>query len=447
MSACVRILLLCACWVAGTVRAEVAIAHWQTRNGANVYFVASHELPMVDVSVEFPAGSARDSAARSGLASLTLRMLRAGAGPWSEEDVSRRLADVGANLNTSFDFDRAGYSVRSLSSSAELQQALSTLAAIVQQPAFPAVALEREKQRAIAGLREGEFKPDVIAAREFGRLVYGQHPYGLRLTGEIDTVATITRDDVLAFYRQHYGVRGAVVSMIGDLTRAQAEAIAEELTEALPTSEPPPPLPPVPALQSAVVRVIGHPAAQAHIFVGMPGIRRSDPDYFAMWVGNYILGGGGFNSRFTEEVREKRGLSYSVYSVFAPYQQSGAFTIGLQTRKDQGRAALEVVRDTLERFVADGPTERELEGAKQNIIGGFALRIDSNRKILDYLAVIGFYHLPLDYLEQFPRRVNEVTREQIREAFSRRIDPHRLVTVIVGNAEPSASPSPAASGR
>ena len=188
-------------------------------------------------------------------------------------------------------------------------------------------------------------------------------------------------------------------------------------------------------LPQGVQREVEHPSTQAHILLGAPGMRRGDPDYFALWVGNYILGGGGFNSRFTREVREKRGLSYSVYSMFSPYRASGAFTIGLQTRRDRADAALDVVRATLREFVADGPTQAELEAAQQNIIGGFALRVDSNRKILDYLAVIGFYGLPLDWLEQFPQRVSAVTVEQVRDAFRRRIDPERLATVVVGGGQ------------
>lgn len=425
--------------------AAVAIEQWTTSSGAHVLYVASGELPMLDVSVEFPAGSARDTAAQSGLASLTLRMLRTGTQQWSEDELSRRLADVGSTLGNNFDVDRAGYSVRTLSSPAEREQALAALAALLQEPVFPAAALEREKQRAIAALREGEVKPDVIAAREFQRLVFRAHPYGLRATGEIDSVRAITRDDIVTFYRRHYVSSGAVVSIIGAVDRGEAEAIAERLTHALPRGDAPTPIAPVALLAKPAISMLQHPAAQAHLFVGAPGIRRADPDYFPIWVGNYILGGGGFNSRFTEEVREKRGLSYSVYSFFAPFQQAGAFTIGLQTRKDQAAAALEVVRDTLRRFVDDGPSEKELEGAKQNIIGGFALRVDSNRKILDYLAVIGFYRLPLDYLEQFPERVAEVSVAQIHDAFRRRIDPDRLVTVVVGASEPAAraaSPAP-----
>jgi zinc protease len=185
-------------------------------------------------------------------------------------------------------------------------------------------------------------------------------------------------------------------------------------------------------LAAAVERDIERPSAQAHILLGQPGLKRSDPDYFPLWVGNYILGGGGINSRLYQQVREKRGLSYSVYSYFAPLQQLGAFQIGLQTRGDQAKEALAVVRRVLADFVAEGPTAQELEGAKQNIIGGFALRIDSNRKIHDYLGVIGFYRLPLDYIDTFSAKVEAVTLEQIRDAFHRRIDPDHLATVVVG---------------
>ena len=414
------------------------IQHWETAAGARVYFVESHDLPMLDVSVEFPAGSSRDTPQTSGLAGLTLQMLRTGAQGWSEDDISRRLADVGAQLSTSFDFDRAGYAVRTLSARAQREQALATLAALLQQPTFPVEALEREKARVIAGLREAQLKPDVIGAREFARLVYREHPYSLRPSGEPGTVANLTREELARFYARHFAASRVVVAIIGDVDRTQAEALAEQLTGGLPRAQGPlPALPAVTPLPAAVERDIAHSAAQAHVMLGGPGVRRTDPDYFPLFVGNYILGGGGFNSRLTEQVREKRGLSYSVYSQLAPYEQYGAFTIGLQTRKDQVAEALRVVRETLAGFVAEGPTAQELEGAKQHIIGGFPVRLDSNRKILEYLMVIGFYRLPLDWLERFPDRVAAVSVEQIREAFQRRIVPERLAVVVVGAAPPA----------
>ena len=180
---------------------------------------------------------------------------------------------------------------------------------------------------------------------------------------------------------------------------------------------------------------IAHPASQSHILIGAPGIARNDADYFPLYVGNYILGGGGFVSRLMNEVREKRGMAYSVYSYFMPMQQPGAFQIGLQTKKEQADEALQLVRKTVRTFVEKGVTEKELRAAKQNIIGGFPLRIDSNRKILDYLSVIGFYQLPLTYLDDFTARVDQVTTRQIHDAFKRHVDPDAMATVIVGAPE------------
>ena len=422
-----------ALWLPLAGQAALPIQSWEASTGARVYFVESHDLPMLDVSVEFPAGSGRDTHESSGLASLTQRLMRLGTQSSDENEIARKLADVGANLNPTFDVDRAGYSLRTLSSDAEQQQALQVLAQILQAPTFPEAVLEREKARVIAGLKESDTKPENIAPRTFMALVFGNHPYALRTTGEPASVAKLGRADLLAFYRTHYNPSRAVVAIMGDVTRERAGEIAEGLTAALPrTTEALPPLPKVSPLAAAVERDIERPSAQAHILVGQPGLKRSDPDYFPLWVGNYILGGGGFNSRLYQQVREKRGLSYSVYSYFAPLQQLGAFQIGLQTRGDQAQEALAVVRHVLADFVAEGPTAQELEGAKQNIVGGFVLRIDSNRKIHDYLGVIGFYRLPLDYIDTFSAKVEAVTLEQIRDAFRRRIDPDHLATVVVG---------------
>jgi zinc protease len=422
-------LLVCA----APAHALLPIEHWETSTGARVYFVHSDDLPMVDVSVQFPAGSGRDTRSRSGLAGLTLGLLPGGTAELDEEEVSRRFADVGANLGQTFDYDRAGLSLRSLSAEANLTPALEVLASILQRPSFPAAALEREKARVLAGLQETDAKPAGIASRTFGRLVYRDHPYGLRASGEKESVAHLTREDLAQFHARFFNRRDAVVAIMGDVTRSRAEAIAELLTAGLPeASGPLPLLPPVAPLEAASTRRIPYPAAQAHIFLGAPGMKRDDPDYFALWVGNHILGGGGFSSRLTEELREKRGLTYSVYSRFSPYEQAGAFQIGLQTRADQTDAALEVVRDTLARFTAQGPAPQELESAKQSLVGGFPLRIDSNRKIHDYLGVIGFYRLPLDYLDRFTDRIQAVTAEQVRDAFQRRIHPDRMVTVVVG---------------
>ena len=416
-------------------QATLPIQHWQTATGARVLFVETHDLPMIDLAVDFAAGASRDTPDKSGAASMTLGLMRAGAGPYSEEAISERLANIGADLSGRFDMDRAGYGLRTLSSLREREEALALFTAVLQAPTFPQQIFEREQQRALAGLREAETRPEVLGDREFRHLIYGAHPYALRGTGEVDTVAKLRRQDLLDFYRQHFTADDAVVSIIGDLTRSEARAIAEQITSGLPRrSQPLPAIPPVAQLAAPELRRIAHPATQAHILIGQPGIKRLDPDYFPLFLANQVLGGGGFSSRLSQEIRQKRGYAYSAYSYFNPLLQEGPFQVALQTKKEQAPEALKVAQETLQRFVSEGPTPQELAAAKQNIIGGFALRIDSNKKILEYLSIIGFYRLPLSYLDDFPDRIEQVTLDQVRDALRRRLHPERMATVIVAGA-------------
>jgi zinc protease len=450
MATRLRSLLACAAALmllpaAQSAHAILPIEHWQTAAGAKVYFVANRSLPMIDISVDFPAGSGYDSPEKSGVAAMTNGMLRLGAKGLSEGDISRGLADVGAELGGRFDADSAGLSLRTLSDGSRRKQALDILAGVLHAPEFPATVLDREKVRLIGALKESDLKPDTQVSRVFYRLVYREHPYGLRSSGEVVTVGSLTRDDLVAFYRRHYVAERAVVAIVGDLSRADAEAVAEQLTRGLPRAAgATPALPRVAALEQPITRTVAHPAAQSHILIGAPGISRDDPDYFPLFVGNHILGGGGFVSRITDEVRQKRGLAYSAYSYFSPQQMRGPFIIGMQTRRDQADEALAVVRKTLRDFVSNGPTDQELLAAKQNIVGGFPMRIDSNRKIHGYLGVIGFYGLPLSYLDDFVANVERVTVADIKAAFARRVDPDKLVTVVVGADKDQTVPAPAA---
>ena len=262
--------------------------------------------------------------------------------------------------------------------------------------------------------------------------MYGTHPYSLDESGEINTITSMKRDDLIAFYQQYYTAKSAVIALIGDMTEAQARTIAEDVSKGLPQGAAISKIAEVTLPQAPNAQAIAHPASQAHILLGYPGIKRGDADYFALYVGNYILGGGGFVSRLTEEVREKRGLVYSVYSYFMPMGELGPFQIGLQTKKEQAGDALKVVNETVAKFMQNGVTEKELKAAKSNIIGGFPMRIDSNNKILDYLSVIGFYQLPMNYLDDFNKQIAKVTTAQIKDAFNRRIKPANFVSVTVG---------------
>ena len=430
----VRLLSAVALWIAAcAAQAALPIQHWTTSSGARVYFVESRSIPMLDVNVDFDAGGRRVPADKAGLGGLTHALVKAGSAARSEEEISRRIADVGAQLGGSVDRDRAGLSLRTLSSERERAQAIATLAEILQMPAFPDAAFAREKARLVDAVKEDETKPDAIASKAFSRLLYGAHPYAFVPTPE--SVLRIERADVEGFYRANYVAGRAVVTILGDADRALAERIAEQLTAGLPRApDAPAPLPPVKQPPSKTVR-IAHPASQSHILLGLPAMARNDPDYFPLLLGNYVLGGGGFVSRLYLEVREKRGYAYSVYSYFLPLEQEGPFQVGLQTKKEQAEEALARVRAVLDEFLAQGPSAAEMKAAKQNLAGGFALRIDSNRKLLEQVALIGYYRLPLNWLDDFTARVEKVSVAEVRAAFARRVRIDNLVTVVVGSGE------------
>jgi len=408
--------------------AGVKIEHWIATSGAKVYFVETRVLPILDVQIDFAAGTAFVPAGKSGLASLTQGLLETGAADLDEEQIAGRLVDIGARMGGGADTDRASMSVRTLSTKPEREAALDLMRAVLSAPTFPQSVLERERGRTIASIREAETRPDAIAGKRFAAAIYPDHPYGVIPT--VESVGAVTREDIVAFHRQHYGAKGAVVSIIGDVSRAEAEAIAQRLTEALPAGGGDLVPPAVKKPLRGTIK-IAHPAAQSHIHIGLPAIRRSDADYFPLLVGNYTLGGGGFVSRLMKEVREKRGYAYSVYSYFAPRKLEGPFEIGLQTRREQVPDALKVVDEVLTDYIAKGPTPKELAAAKKNMVDGLALRMDSNAKLLGYLSAIGFYGLPLTYLDDFPAKVKAVTAEQVKAAFARHVKAENLVTVIV----------------
>lgn len=428
---------LALCAACSISHAALQIQSWSLPNGARVLFVENHTIPIIDLSVDFDAGSRRDPAGKSGVAALTNAMLArglrsvqspSGSEPaLSEAQISDGFADTAAVRGARLDEDRSGVTLRTLVT--ERDVAVPLLGRLLAQPSFPQDFLVRDKARTIASIKESLTQPEAIADKAFSRLLYGSHPYGQQLT--VESVTAITRDDLLAFHAAHYVANRAVVALIGDVTREQADKIAQELTRRLPQGAALSAVPAVPLAKGAEER-IPHQATQAHILIGMPAMARHDPDHFALTVGNYVLGGGGFASRLMQQVREKRGLTYGVSSYFNPMAQSGPFQIGLQTKKEQADEALKVTRDTVAEFLRDGPTAAELKAAKDNLIGGFSLRIDSNSKILQNIAAIGFYQLPLDYLDTWTAKVAAVTTAQVKDAFNRKLQMDKLSIVVVG---------------
>ncbi|WP_370283278.1 M16 family metallopeptidase [Ramlibacter sp. WS9] len=435
--------------ICGQAMAAIPIQHWTQPSGAKVYLVESPSIPMVDFQIDFDAGSRRDPADKAGLARVTATMASKGitaartpgAGAYDaaldENQLSEAWADLGAGFGASASSDRMSFSLRSLNYPDLLPKAIQLASRQLADPSFPDAVWQRDRQRMSASIREANTKPATIVGHAFAAAVYGTHPYGYETTEA--TLARISVDDMRQAYRGGIEPCRAKISIVGAVTRAQADAMVTQLLSRLPDAttgrcEPLPPVAEVVTLADPVVRAIPFASAQAHVLIGQPGYKRSDPDHFALVVGNYTLGGGGFVSRLTEEVREKRGLSYSVYSYFSPGLHAGAFTVGLQTRPDQTAQAIQVSRDVLARFVAEGPTPAELKAAKDNLIGGFPLLIDSNRKLLDNVANIAWNNLPLDYLDTWTRQVERITAADVKAAFARKLQPQRMVTVTVGAA-------------
>ena len=440
----IAVLVLIACATALFCQKSVAaipIQHWTQASGARVYLVESPAIAMLDVQIDFDAGSRRDPVQKIGLAGATAGLLsqgvaaRGGLPALDENALGEAWADLGASFDSGAGADRMSFSLRTLTEPDLLAKAVALAARQIGEPSFPDNIWQRDRQKIIAGLKESYTRPGSVAGRAFGKAVYGNHPYGYEMTET--TLDNISVADMRSFYDTGVVACRARISMVGAVTRAQADAIAQRLLARLPqvpcaSVAAQPPVAEVAPLTEAVQTVIPFNSAQAQVLIGQPGYKRNDPAFFPLLVGNYILGGGGFVSRLSNEVREKRGLTYGVSSYFSPGLHAGAFTIGLQTRPDQAAQALEVTRKVLRDFVADGPTEAELKAAKDNLIGGFALLIDSNRKLLGNIANIAWNDLPLDYLDVWTQKVKAVTVAEIKSAFAQKLQPDKMVTIVLG---------------
>lgn len=434
-----------ACTLAGfgmnSAWAVLPIQHWQQASGAKVWLVESPSIPMVDIQVAFDAGARREPQDQAGLATalgmMTDKGVKAqGQQPALDENaLGEAWADLGASFDAGAGKDSFNYSLRSLTVPDLLQRSVQLAARQIAHPSLPADVWQRDRARWSASIAESNTRPGTVAGRAFTQAVYGGHPYGWRTTEQ--TLAKIDVKAIRAFHDQYIQACRAKVSVVGAVDKAQADALVTQLLSQLPKDDgkgcqPLPAVAEVPALKAAQDVRIPFQSAQAQVLIGQPGIKRNDPDFLALLVGDHILGGGGLVSRLMEEVREKRGLTYGVSSSFSPGLHAGAFVVSLQTRPDQAEQARQVAQETLAKFVAEGPTEQELRDAKDNLIGSFALRIDSNRKLLANVANIAWNDLPLDYLDHWTDKIEALTVNDVRSAMQRAIQPDRMVTVVLG---------------
>ncbi len=427
--------------IACSKEGDLNIQHWKTSNGAAVYFVRAPQLPIIDLSIAFQAGSARDDNA-PGLAQMTNALLDEGSNNLDANAIAQAFDQSGAIYSNHVDRDMGVVSLRSLIQDDQLETAINTFTTVLSGANFPKDAFIRIQQQMLSALAARSQSPSAIVEDAFYQRIYGEHPYAHRVLGNSASISKITRDDVQNFYQHYYVAKNATVVIVGDVTRSHAKRIAEAIMKPLPSGSAAQPLPLAPNNKSMDIEVIHYPSEQTHIRLGEVGINWHDPDFFPLYVGNYTLGAGSLVSRLFLTVRQEHGLSYNVYSQLTPLAANGPFLVGLQTNNAKAAQAIAYTQSTIADFVKNGPTAAELKAAKQNLIGGFPLRLDSNENIAQAVMLIGFYHLPKDFLTTFQDKVAKVTQKQVKKAFEDQINLNTLVTVTVGQTPQPATAAP-----
>lgn len=427
-----RLILCLTAFVVQTADAS-STSRWQTQAGTPVVFYEAHDIPMLYISLAFRAGSSYDGQLY-GLSTLTTHLLNQGNDGMDANEVANQLAATGAQYASDNSRDMLVMHLKTLTEPQAYASATALFERMVASPDFPEKAFQREKTQQAMQIRHALESPNEVANQAFFRALYQAHPYAHPVDGDIATLEKIALHDVKHFHKQYLNRENAILVLVGDLSQAQAHALSEKLSNALPKGKKAPQIPKAVALHEAVDIEVPFPSTQTAVRLGELGIDHHNPQYFPLMVGNYTLGGGSLVSRLAEELREKRGLTYGVYSQFLPMPERGPFLISLSTQTSQAKAAEDLTREVLSDFIKKGPTEDELTAAKQYLVGSFPLSTASNRDIASILMKMAFYGLPDNYLETYTSNIESVTQKDIKQAFQKHVHPQKLLQVSVGKA-------------
>jgi zinc protease len=406
-------------------------SQWYTKNGAHVIFYQAMEVPMLDISIAFAAGSAYDGE-HFGLSALTTRLLNQGNKGLDTNTVAEKLAETGAQFEAASSQDMIALNLKTLTTPDALQKSSQLFASIIAHPDFPESSFNRQKNQQLMAISQALESPDDVANQTFFQILYKTHPYAHPIIGTRETINKLTLEQVHQFYQQFFVSANATLVLVGAINKSSAEQLAELMTHELPKGHVAADIPTAQALAEEIDIEVKFSSKQSILRLGQLGITHHDSNYFPLLVGNYILGGGALVSRMADELREKRGLTYGVYSQFSPMPGKGPFLISLSTKNNQAQTAINITRETLASFVKTGPNEQELIAAKKYLTGSFPLSLASNRSIADILLKMAFYHLPDDYLQTYIDHINAVSIESIKTAFQQLIIPNRLLQITVG---------------
>jgi len=397
---------------------------------AEVWFAEDHTVPIIAFNISMPAGAAYDPAGKAGLATFAGAMMDEGAGNLDSKAFHEALANRAISFSARAERDYLVISVTTLKENAP--EAMRLLQLALTQPHFDSEPLTRVRAQIIQSLQQDQVEPRSVAGRAFARAFFGGHAYAHPISGEINTVSSITAADLRAFAKTHWTKYGLKVAVAGDITPAALTKLLGQTF--MPVSGAvPPALPNVGRLGSPGVHVIPLPVPQPTAVFGLPGIMRHDPDFIPGYVANYILGGGGFSSRLMEEVRVKRGLTYGVSTSLSSYNKASVMQGSVATRADAIRQTVQVVKDTMANFAANGPTQQELDDAKTYLTGSFPLAFASNSGTASQLGTFLRQNLDIGYVARRNSLIQAVTLDDVKRVAKRLYNPARLTVVIGGS--------------
>lgn len=401
-------------------------------NGMVLLLSEKHELPVVTVNMAIKAGSMVEPADKPGLASLTATLLTQGTTRRTASQINREIDFVGGSLTTSGGEDFASASLKVLTK--DIRTGFDLFSDVLLNPTFDQKEIDRKVKETLAEIRRQKEMPGIVAGQAFQKGVFGNHPYGRNSDDVAAFLPKMTRQDITAFYASSYTPNNSIISVVGDVTEKEIVALLNEYFSAWKRKEqsfPTPAQPPV--IDKLMVEKIDKDVSQANIDMGHVGIRRENPDFYAVTIMNYILGGGGFSSRLMDNIRDTKGLAYDVHSGFAAQKEPGAFTVAIQTKNESANDVIAETVKELKRMQTELVTEKELADAKAYLTGSFPLRMDTYGKIAGMLTSIETYNLGLDYPQKYPALINGVTREDIQRVAKKYLHPDTMVVVVVAN--------------
>ncbi len=403
----------------------------KTPKGITVWFAEDHTVPIVAMNYAFFGGAAADPADKRGLANFLSAMLDEGAGDLKSEQFQEKMEELAFSMSHTARREWFTGSFRSLVQN--LDESARLLALAVNRPRFDPTPLERVRKQLIVALRNKKENPEEQAWQAFRRMLYGDHPYGHDIDGDVQGIRAITADDLRDLHRRLFAREKLLVVVAGDIDKKRMVALVDSVFGDLPEKSGMPEIP-VPAFpQKAKEKIVRRPIPQSIVLMGADSIRRDDPDFIPAYVVNHILGGGGFGSRLMEEVREKRGLAYSVYSALYTHEKDGVFFAYAATRNEKALLARDIMLDNIRRVAREGVTGRELQAAKDYLIGSWPLRFDSTTKIAGMLLGLRLQHLGIDYLKKRNDMMRAVTLQDARRAARRMLHPERMQVLVYGN--------------